>query len=168
MGRLLAADKCHLASCLTDNLGLINTDQNSEPCLAGIEWHSWPNNNNNNNNNLACIAPVYQKPQRRWRTDYGRENRLGLRVWRNKNGINPCNWSRSSTSSVDVAPKCEENTQSSTKWNAVETINCRFPLKSWAYRIPNGRWDDGALQMSGVRRGDAFVMRGFIHSSSRR
>jgi len=41
--------------------------------------------NNNNNNNLACIAPVYQRLQRRWRTDYGRESRLGLNVWRNKN-----------------------------------------------------------------------------------
>jgi len=38
-----------------------------------------------NNNNLACIAPVYQRLQRRWRTDYGRENRLGLNVWQNKN-----------------------------------------------------------------------------------
>ena len=26
------------------------------------------NNNNNNNNNLACIAPVYQRLQRRWNT----------------------------------------------------------------------------------------------------
>ena len=42
------------------------------------------NNNDNNNNNIACIAPVYQRLQRRW-TDYGRENWLGLNVWRNKN-----------------------------------------------------------------------------------
>jgi len=43
----------------------------------------WNSSRVNNNNNLACIAPVYQRLQRRWRTDYGRENRLGLNVWRN-------------------------------------------------------------------------------------
>jgi len=32
-------------------------------------------------------VPVFQRLQTRWRPDYGRENRLGLNVWRNKNAL---------------------------------------------------------------------------------
>jgi len=53
--------------------------------IADCFWWMLYHNNNSNSNNLACIAPVYQRLQRRWRTDYGRENWLGLNVWWNKN-----------------------------------------------------------------------------------
>ena len=92
------------------------------------QWRTWftqyrisdfaENNNNNNNNNLACIAPVYQRLQRRWRTDYGRENRLGLNVWRNKNVLRV---------DLNTASEVLETTSLLSEFHTVEAVQQKAP-----------------------------------------
>ena len=93
---------------------------------AFTKLSGWSGVNNNYNNNVACIAPAYQKLQRRWRTDYGRENRLGLNVWRNKNVL---------TVDVNTASEVLETTSLLSKFQTVGAVQQKARSAKWVLLI---------------------------------